>query len=54
MEFYRKHAYALLNDSLPNLQVRVILATDSQNELLFLWRVTSRRVRRDVLILRRI
>lgn len=43
MEFYRKHARALLTDSLLIPWVLVILPTDSQNELLFLHRVDSRK-----------
>ena len=50
MEFYRKHAHALLTDSFLVPWVLVILPTDSQNELLFLQRVDSRKVRRDMLI----
>lgn len=36
MEFYRKHAHALLTDSFPVPWVLVILTTGSPNELLFL------------------
>lgn len=50
MEFHRKHAHALLTDSFPVPRALVILATDSENELLFLQRVDSRRVRKDMLI----